>query len=302
MKITACKIPPDKQLLLGSLKFNAYPWPSSSLAEKMWDEDDFEDADYIIAPFSIGIDHVPNIITAKFETELAQHFPFVKKYPEKCIFIDGRDMDEPYPFFAESIFLKPSANFRYHQIIPIPFPVWSIDKIESIESCPLDIFFQGYIEGHPIRSVLARSHRAWRPYETLVIDTGKFYWSLDPFLKEELAGQYIKFLKKSKFILCPRGRGLNSFRFFEALAYGRIPILISDALRLPLESEIPYNRFSIRVPEGYCSQVPDFVDYFLATYSLEEASLLGRHIYDEYFRPDKFRSLIERSLMVRNEK
>jgi hypothetical protein len=40
-------------------------------------------------------------------------------------------------------------------------------------------------------------------------------------------------LIKSKFTLCPSGSGPNSIRFWEALACGSIPILLSDTLQLP---------------------------------------------------------------------
>lgn len=38
-------------------------------------------------------------------------------------------------------------------------------------------------------------------------------------------GEYIEKLNKSKFVICPRGSGLDTFRFYEALYCGAIPIL-----------------------------------------------------------------------------
>lgn len=40
--------------------------------------------------------------------------------------------------------------------------------------------------------------------------------------------QYAALLARSKFILCPRGSGPASFRLFEALAAGRVPVIITE--------------------------------------------------------------------------
>ncbi len=40
--------------------------------------------------------------------------------------------------------------------------------------------------------------------------------------------QYCNILARSKYVLCPRGYGITSFRICEAIQYGAIPIYISD--------------------------------------------------------------------------
>jgi len=40
--------------------------------------------------------------------------------------------------------------------------------------------------------------------------------------------RYANVLRRSKFVLCPRGSGTSSFRLFETLRAGRVPIIISD--------------------------------------------------------------------------
>ena len=44
---------------------------------------------------------------------------------------------------------------------------------------------------------------------------------------------YNNILLNSRFSLCPSGTGPNSIRFWESLACGSIPILLSDTLELP---------------------------------------------------------------------
>jgi hypothetical protein len=65
---------------------------------------------------------------------------------------------------------------------------------------------------------------------------------------------YNKLLLQSRFSLCPSGSGPNSIRFWESLAIGSIPILLSDTL------ELPYNELwdnaIIRLPENKLKDLP----------------------------------------------
>ena len=73
---------------------------------------------------------------------------------------------------------------------------------------------------------------------------------------------YARSITASKFVLCPRGYGPNSVRMYETLALGRIPIIISDGFKLPLEQQIPYKKFCIAVDESKLDQIPSIVDNF----------------------------------------
>ncbi len=50
---------------------------------------------------------------------------------------------------------------------------------------------------------------------------------------KENTSKYNKLLLDSRYSLCPSGSGPNSIRFWEALACGSIPVLLSDKLELP---------------------------------------------------------------------
>jgi hypothetical protein len=45
--------------------------------------------------------------------------------------------------------------------------------------------------------------------------------------------QYVDVLSNTQFSLCPSGSGPNSIRLWESIAYGCIPVLLSDSLELP---------------------------------------------------------------------
>ena len=89
---------------------------------------------------------------------------------------------------------------------------------------------------------------------------------------------YIDKLKKSIFAICPRGYGITSFRMFEAMSYGCIPIYVSDQFWEPFN--IPFTQYGIKIrPEqikdipsicsqgaGYISQMQKKVEYYYTNY------------------------------------
>jgi len=59
--------------------------------------------------------------------------------------------------------------------------------------------------------------------------------------------RHIRLIHRSKFVLCPRGAGPSSFRMFEALAAGRVPVVISDEWLPP--PGVDWGGCSVRIRE-----------------------------------------------------
>ena len=78
--------------------------------------------------------------------------------------------------------------------------------------------------------------------EKLVKKLGNNYVTFDNKCHDE----YIDILRRSTFNLCPRGYGITSFRMYEGLAFGCIPVYISDdgyweAFNVPFEYGLKVN-------------------------------------------------------------
>ena len=70
--------------------------------------------------------------------------------------------------------------------------------------------------------------------------------------------EYNELLLRSRYTLAPSGSGPNSIRFWEALAVGSIPILLSDTLELP---EHPlWDKAIVVVLEKDVEQIPDILN------------------------------------------
>jgi hypothetical protein len=65
---------------------------------------------------------------------------------------------------------------------------------------------------------------------------------------EERRARFQDVLSRSRFVLCPRGRGTSSIRLYETLAAGRVPVIISDDWVPPRGPR--WESLSLRWPEN----------------------------------------------------
>ncbi len=112
--------------------------------------------------------------------------------------------------------------------------------------------------------------------------------SVDPALARK---EYVDSIKNSDFTLAPKGDGNFSVRFFESLSLGRIPLLIDTDCPLPLEDEINYNEFIIRVNHRNLLLTPDIVVEYWNALTPEEylkKQKRCREVYEKYLKIDVF--------------
>jgi len=66
----------------------------------------------------------------------------------------------------------------------------------------------------------------------------------------ETDAAYRQVTRRSTFTLCPAGLARWTFRVFEAIHDGSVPVILSDYYQLPFERHVPWNDFSLRLPEA----------------------------------------------------
>jgi hypothetical protein len=93
--------------------------------------------------------------------------------------------------------------------------------------------------------------------------------------------RFLDLLKRSKFVLCPRGHGTSSIRLLETLASGRVPVIISNAWVPP--SEPDWASFSLRVPEGRIDDVPQILEDRESAF--ETMAHKASEAYQRFFAP-----------------
>jgi hypothetical protein len=106
-------------------------------------------------------------------------------------------------------------------------------------------------------------------------------------------------MDQSMAVLCPRGFGVQSIRFFETLSAGRIPILISNNYILPLENHIDYPAFVWKIDESKIMQLPKEIAGFFESIRPPDINRLGtkaRQTWLEHFAPAKRNEFIHKTL------
>jgi hypothetical protein len=86
------------------------------------------------------------------------------------------------------------------------------------------------------------------------------FWAPEVGSKIKARKEYYKNLLSNKYALCIRGAGNFSFRFYEALCFGRIPILIDTDIALPFSSSINWNKHIICIKQEDLHTLPDILE------------------------------------------
>lgn len=121
----------------------------------------------------------------------------------------------------------------------------------------------------------------------VIEDSGAFHDHHDAATRNANRDRYVALLANSCVAICPRGAGASTFRFWEALAMGCVPLLISDGLTLPLEETIDWDGIVLRVAEDDVDSLPEIIGA-LDPARLERMAADGHRIWREWFSPDNW--------------
>ena len=105
--------------------------------------------------------------------------------------------------------------------------------------------FMGRYDTHKCRIIMKNELQKYNNF--------KFYDSLG-------FNQYKEILNKSIFTLAPRGYGYTSFRIYEAILAGSIPIYIWENKKIiPFKEELNWNEFSVIIEEKDIMNLPNIL-------------------------------------------
>ncbi|MCX5713944.1 MAG: exostosin family protein [Candidatus Omnitrophica bacterium] len=94
---------------------------------------------------------------------------------------------------------------------------------------------------------------------------------------------FIAVTSRSVFALCPRGYGRTSFRLYEAMDLGAIPIYIWDDLEwLPYKNRLDWDAFSISINVKDIVNIPEII-YAYSAEKIKQRQDKIRQLRDEYF-------------------
>jgi hypothetical protein len=121
-----------------------------------------------------------------------------------------------------------------------------------------------------------------------------FSFFQNPIINKKIGRErFFNNLQNNIFILCPRGCGNFSYRFYETMCYGRIPIFINTDCVLPFENLIDYKKEIVFVEESQLSNINDIIKDYCNKKDLMLQQQKCREIWENYLSPNGFLKNIE---------
>ena len=170
------------------------------------------------------------------------------------------------------------------RILPVLIPDHKPGSLILNEYAPSDmnIGFCGHIEGVR-RSIVEKMLQISTMFKPIIRHG---FWA-PGMCKIKARREYYGDMRDCAFTLCMRGGGNFSYRFYEALSFGRIPILIDTDIALPYEENIKWNRHIIRIPiDTFMDMTSEDFISMMVTKKFSPAS--NRQLWERYFSPEGY--------------
>jgi len=158
---------------------------------------------------------------------------------------------------------KPSnlIVFSIGQSKDVPLPLIVEDVNKTLRNIPKSLITERTILAsfvgtctHPLRN---RMVAALSNLPNFKIDI-KSNWTID--IPQNMVNNFIETTRKSRFGLAPRGYGPSSFRFFEIMELGVVPVYVhDDDNALPYREILEYDKFSVSIHINDIEKLPDIL-------------------------------------------
>lgn len=154
--------------------------------------------------------------------------------------------------------------------------------------------FLGSAANHPVRRRLFE--KASKKGFLRDTSTARPYVKMERKEKEDFRRFYADTIYAGSFVLCPRGSGSSSFRLFEAMQCGRVPVILSDEWVAPRGPD--WEKIAVRL---HYSQIDKLEDILGRTEPLaQEMGRMARKAWERYFSPsESFQYMVEELLDLR---
>jgi len=163
-----------------------------------------------------------------------------------------------------------------------------VDFIDCVDVSPegfkYDVTFQGWVwsdaRKNSVQSIQSRGgisfdYAGYQDFFGHVVNDS--YPNYDEAEGARRWKEHRRSLKESRVALCPESiPGVLPYRFFEAMACARVPLLVGSDYVLPFQEEIDYAKFAIFCATDRASNAGDMAFEFLKSHSDSEIVAMGR--------------------------
>lgn len=221
------------------------------------------DADAFFVPLEVGHIEVQHSRRIKGVLPTLARLPHWGKHERRHFFY--MHSDEDAPIGTQAIVFRQSVNKhnKDSSTVAMPAPVDDFGHLAGMdyEQLLYHVCFVGYQDDPRNlrrRCIDALMHCSRLNCYIDVVDKHWYHFEGTP-EGDRRRQIFIDALKQSRLILAPRGKGQHSYRLFEAMSAGRIPILVGDDYELPFQEYIDYDACIIKMPEGRVDEVHEFI-------------------------------------------
>lgn len=149
----------------------------------------------------------------------------------------------------------------------------------------------GLAGDHPRTRALRAVKRDRRVESNFVLHRDFWGGARDPSSQLRARHEFVQNMLESDYALCARGSGNFSFRFYEALSMGRIPVFVDTDCVLPLEFDIEWRDYCVWVDSAEIDEIGDRVLEFhesLDEAEFEERQRAARRLWETRLSPEGF--------------
>lgn len=206
-------------------------------------------------------------------------------YNKKVLALYNDDISDSFDLPDNLILFRTSAFKSSLKTNERIFPVLIADRatrecIDTTFTNKQSISFCGHQEGIRGRIINKIINTVGKKNCDFIIRQGYYYST--SYVNATTKRDYYSNIANSRFVLCIRGAGNFSYRFYEALNMGRIPILIDTDIELPFERIIDWSKFIIKIKEDQIDQLPNLINSCIIT------PQSVRQLWEKYFSPDGY--------------
>lgn len=170
--------------------------------------------------------------------------------------------------------------------IPIPLTCGPHEDVEDLVRT-IPVSFVGSLT-HRIRNYMVQNLQG---SPGILISASN--WTPD--VPKEKTDLFKMITSRSIFSLCPRGYGATSYRLYEAMQLGSIPVYVSDKHLLPWSDEINWDEFCVVVSPDQIRNIPQMTIGGNGTKVKRMQEKLS-HVWEKYFTIESTCRLIEKRI------
>ena len=215
--------------------------------------------------------------------EAVLRHPYLKRYRSKCFMFSTDWRVIPflpgiYTGIEKSYYLPRRVRAGFYPSCLINPMV----RFEPDAERDLLFSFMGDVQTHPVRRQLAKLQHPRSVWVDTSWESQEVMWKGSTERREMYWERYVELLRRSKFVLCPRGLSPSSIRLFEAMCAGRVPVILADEWVPP--SGPDWKSFSVIVPERDAASVPRLLEE--RERDAAQMGLAAHREWEKYFSPE----------------